>query len=154
MKKIQILLLITILTVFFGSNIVKAQSELIYKNGVLEYEKKITPNEVRFLMANDSIALSKYNTGRTLHTTGEIIFYSGIFYMAVWELSALLSGRSRDNYTQLIIGASGSVIGILIGLWGESKIKKSLEIYNTNLNNNVSVCFGLTKNGIGLNVRF
>ena len=150
----QILVLIAITIALLGSNVVKAESELIYKNGVQEYGKEITPNEVRFLMANDNEALSKYNTGRTLHITGEVIFYSGIFYMAVWELSALLAGRSRDNYTQLIIGASGSVIGVLIGLWGESKIKKSLEIYNANLNNNVSVCFGLTKNGVGLNVRF
>jgi len=72
-----------------------------------------------------------------------------------WDLVARLGGGEGNN-TLLIVGASGTVVGVVMELIGKNKIKNSVELYNANPNNSktVSVNFGLTQNGVGLNVRF
>jgi len=153
-KKLQTLFIVAIATLL-ASNIAVAQTELTYKNGVFQSGKELKPKQVRELMTNNSDALSKYNTGRTLFITGQVIAYPCAFLFG-FDLGGRLAGGGSDDYTLLIVGASGTVVGLVIAFIGESKIKNSVELYNANLNNNktVSVNFGLTQNGVGLNVRF
>ena len=164
-KQIAIILVAFILC---ASANVNAQTELIYNAGVYQNNIKLKPKEVRELMRDDSIALSKYKSGRVIYITGKCIFYpflipvgvGGFFIIA--GIGGAGSGTLLGNELYYAIGASSMVIGglgMFIGYMvydsGERKMKQAVKLYNTNINSNkVSVNFGLTGNGVGVNVRF
>jgi hypothetical protein len=59
--------------------------------------------------------------------------------------------------TLLIVGASGTAVGLITQLIGESKIKKSVLLFNSKANSNtvpVEVSFGFTQTGLGLDIQF
>ena len=143
-----------------------AQTELIYDGGVYQNNIKLTTEEVKELMKGDSSALSKYRSGKTQYAIGQHIFYPAIFSLGtglyVVILESMFEGsflynadKMKMGLTLMAIGGVGMIIGHLIYNGGANKMKEAVKIYNTNINNNkVSVNFGFTGNGIGLNVRF
>ena len=150
MKRILIL---TAIAVLFGAVNLSAQSELTYKSGnVLQNGLELKPKQVRVLMADHNDALKSYNAGRAFTITGRVFSYPGAFLFG-WDLGTRLGGGEGDD-TLLIIGASGAVVGLLIELYGMSKVKKSVSLYNSKPSNNTQISFGFTPTGIGFNVQF
>ena len=134
---------------------VSAQPELIYKGGVLQNGTKLTAEQVREVMSGNSEALELYNSGRSIFVTGQVISYPCAFLLG-WDLGTRLGG-GKGNGTLLTVGAVGTVVGLIIGLSGESKIKESVSLYNSKASNNAlsyRVNFGFTQTGVGLSMRF
>ena len=138
-----------------------AQSELIYKSqawsnkngGTFQNGTKLSPNEVREVMSGNSEALKSYNSGRGLLITGCVVAYP-CAAMLGWDLGTR-TGGGKGNGTLLAVGATGTVVGIIMGFCGEGKMKKSVQLYNSKANNNtVSYQFGFTQTGVGFSMRF
>ena len=134
---------------------VSAQSGLTYKGGVWQDETKLKAAQVRGVMSENSEALNLYNSGRSLSVTGQVIAYPCAFLFG-FDLGTRLGG-GEGNGTVLAVGAVGTVVGLIIGMSGEKKIKNSVLLYNSKASaNSVSyqVNFGFTPTGVGLSVRF
>ena len=139
---------------------VSAQSELIYKNelfqnGVFQNGTKLNVGQVRTAMSGNSEALALYNSGRTLYVAGCVIAYPCAFLLG-WDTGARLGG-GKGNGTLLAVSATGTVVGLIMGLSGERKMKKSIQLYNSNASINAlsyQINFGFTQTGIGLSMQF
>jgi len=142
---------------------VSAQSELIYKSqawsskngGTFQNGTKLSPSKVREVMSGNSEALKSYNSGRALLITGCVVAYP-CAAMLGWDLGTR-TGGGKGNGTLLTVGATGTVVGIIMGFCGEGKMKKSVQLYNSKMSNNTvsyQVNFGFTQTGVGLNMRF
>ena len=134
---------------------VYAQSELTYKNGVLQNGVKLKAEQVRKVMSGNSEALELYNSGRSLSVTGSVIAYPCAFLLG-FDLGTRLGG-GEGNGAVLAVGAVGTVVGLLVGSSGEKKIKNSVLLYNSKAGSNTVACrvnFGFTPTGVGLSVRF
>ena len=153
-------LFITCVTLCFS---VSAQSELTYKSqawsnkngGTFQNGTKLSPSKVREIMSGNSEALKSYNSGRALLITGCVISYP-CAAMLGWDLGTR-TGGGKGNGTLLAVGATGTVVGIIMGFCGEGKIKKSVSLYNSKAGGNTVAClvnFGFTPTGVGLSVRF
>lgn len=72
-----------------------------------------------------------------------------------WKLGNVLAGGDV-NTAAMILGGTGFVTSIILGAVGDSKIKKSIQIYNSNNERSVghSLNFGLTNIGVGLCFKF
>jgi len=151
--------LIIIALIMCASANLNAQTELIYNGGVYQNNIKLLPKEVKELFKDDSVALSKYKSGRIFYITGKCIFYPSAIYTGLSLCGLFIVIPDRMGMTILAvntaIGGAGMLIGYLIYNSGTNKMKNAVNIYNTNINNNkVSVNLGLTENGIGMNIRF
>ena len=121
---------------------VSAQSELTFKSqawsnkngGTFQNGAKLKPNQVREVMSGNSEALKSYNSGRALLITGCVIAYP-CAAMLGWDLGTR-TGGGEGNGTLLAVGATGTVVGIIMGFCGEGKMKKSVQLYNSKMNNN------------------
>ena len=137
-----------------------AQSELTYKsevfqNGIFQNGTKLKAYQVRKVMEENNEALALYNSGRPMFVMGQVIAYPCAFLLG-FDLGTRLGG-GEGNGTLLVIGATGTVAGLIIGLIGESKIKTSVSLYNSKANENTASCqvdFGLTPTGVGICMRF
>lgn len=131
-------------------------NELTYKNGVCKNSQKLSPHEVRAIYANDAEALRVYNNGRSLGIAGYVVGIPCAFVFG-WDLGARLAGGD-GNVAMLSVGIAGTVLGITMGLIADSNIKKSVNIYNSNLKGKTAVCkidFGVTRSGnIGMTINF
>ena len=126
--------------------------QLTYKSGGTVYNsenKKLTPDEVRSLLANNSQALSLYNSGRNKKTWGNVLFYGGlglvtanlVVGMNTDNTTTSYSGNGyypsaqseRANKTTKIIGGALLVASIPIKIGYPKKIKSALEKYNNGL---------------------
>ena len=151
----KIFLLIISITFSIG---VFAQSELNYKNGVWQNGEKIYPTKVRTLMAKSDEALGLYNSGRTLYVAGQVIAFPCAFLVG-WDLGARLAGGEGSNVL-LASGAVGTVIGIVMSVAGEGKMKKSVSLYNaakTEKKEQViiqEINLGMTRSGVGIIISF
>ena len=162
MKMKKQIIIITIAFILCANANINAQTKLIYDGGVYQNDIKLKPKEVRELFKNDSVALSKYKSGRIFYVTGKCIFYPSVALTGL-GLYILIDNEAKNGWTLrraagiaiTVDGVLGMFIGYLIYNSGTNKMKQSVELYNGNLNSNkVSVNLGLTGNGVGLNVRF
>jgi len=137
-----------------------AQSELSYRNGVWQNGSKITPDQVRTLMAKNKEALAQYNTGRGLFIAGPIIAIPAAFLVG-WDLGTRLAKKEGNN--ALLIGSvAGSFLGLVMSLVGEEKMKNAVSLYNATKPEPKKEQFiiqqinlGLTQTGgVGVSVRF
>jgi len=130
------------------------QSELSYDNGVRQNRAKLTSEQVRTVMADNSKALQLYNNGRALYTAGQLLACPGAFLLG-WDIGTRLSG-GEGNGTLIIVGAAGMAFGLVMATLGENKIKTSVQLYNSKANNSLSyqINFGFTQTGVGLSLRF
>ena len=134
---------------------VSAQTELTYKNGVLQNGTKLNAEQVRAVMSGNNEALELYNSGRSLFVVGQVISYP-CAAMLGWDLGTRLGGGNGSG-TLLAVGAVGTAVGLIIGASGEKKIKNSVSLYNSKARSNLvsyQVNFGFTQTGVGLSVRF
>jgi len=134
---------------------VSAQTELTYRNGVLQNGVKLKAAQVREVMSGNSEALELYNSGRSLSVAGQVIAvpFAAIFG---YDLGTRLGG-GEGNGTLLAVGAVGTAVGLIIGLSGDKKIKNSVSLYNSKaISSSVSyqINFGFTSTGVGLSMRF
>ena len=132
-----------------------AQSELIYNNGVFQNGTKLKAEQVKGAMSDNSEALALYNSGRSLFVVGQVIAYPSAFLLG-FDLGTRLGG-GEGNGTVLAVGAVGTVVGLIIGLSGEKKIKNSVLLYNSKASNSAvpyQINFGFTQTGVGLGIRF
>lgn len=130
------------------------ESELSYNNGVWQNGTKIKPDQVMRIMSGKSEALQQYNSGRSLNIAGQIIAYPCSFLLG-WDLGTRIGG-GEGNDVLLGVGASGIVIGLIMSLYGESKMKTAVQLYNSKISNTVSyqINFGFTQTGVGLCMNF
>jgi hypothetical protein len=82
--------------------------------------------------------------------------FSGLIANIAINSSKDEEGSRKASITGLTISGSLFIAAIVTVSAGKSKIRKSVEIYNSSLNKPVSykLDFGLQENGIGLAVRF
>jgi len=134
------------------------QSNQLYKKGlwqnsVWQDDKRIKPSQIKTLMSTNNEALLQYKGGRSLLVTGQIIGGIG-GVMLGWDLGNRVSGE-EGNAILLGVGAVGFSAGMIMIFSGLNKMNKSLELYNSRINNNVSyqINLGLTQTGIGLTMK-
>ena len=139
---------------------VSAQSELTYKSevfqsGIFQGGTKLNANQVKEVMSGNNEALGQYSSGRTLFVLGQVISYP-CAAMLGWDLGTR-TGGGKGNGTLLAVGAVGTVVGLIMGLSGEKRIKNSVLLYNSKVSNNTvsyQVNFGFTQTGVGLSMCF
>jgi hypothetical protein len=145
-KKITIFMLLATVATF--------SQQLTYKSGGVVYNsdnKKLSTNEVRTLLANNSEALSLYNAGRNKKTWGNVLFYGGLGLVATNLIvsantdNTTVSSYNNNPYssasvqsepanmTVAIIGGILLVASIPIKIGFPKKIKAALSKYNTGL---------------------
>ncbi|MFB3386311.1 hypothetical protein [Flavobacterium sp. LAR06] len=126
--------------------------QLTYRSGGTVYNsenKKLKPDEVRLLLANNSEALALYNSGRNKKTWGNVLFYGGLGLVATNlvigmnsdNITATYSGNGyyaspqseRTNMTAAIIGGALLIASIPIKIGYPKKIKSALEKHNVGL---------------------
>ena len=144
-----------ILAVVLTANFAQAQSELTYKGNVMQDGTRLTPANVREIMSENSEALKTFNSGQALGTVGNV--FGGVGGGLIgWDLGARLGG-GEGNGTLLAIGAVVTGVGLGFALIGYAKVKKSVTLYNSKLNDNsvsYQINFGFTQTGIGFSMRF
>ena len=150
----RIILLIAGITLCFS---LSAQGELTLRGGNISQDgTRLSPEQVRAVMADNSEALAQFNRGRSLAITGQVIAYPSAFLLG-WDTGTRLGGGEGNN-TLLAIGAVGTAVGLGIVFLGERNIRSSVSLFNSSKANNDAISyqvnFGLTQNGIGFAVVF
>lgn len=137
---------------FLMLTLVGYSQQLTYKSGGTVYNsenKRLTPDEVRKLMNNNSEALTLYNSGRNKKTWGNVLFYGGLGLVTANLVVGMNTDNSitsyggngyypsvkseRTNMTAAIIGGALLVASIPIKIGYPKKIKSALEKYNNGL---------------------
>jgi len=132
---------------------------LIAKKGAVKQNGKyLTKYDVRTIMANNSEALQFYNSGKNLILIGDVSGYVGLGVIVV---AAIVEnkGNFKEN-SAAMVGVVGGVALLATSMTftftGRSKIKKSVNQYNSDLNKPMSykIDFGINQNGIALTLNF
>lgn len=162
---------------FLTLSLTAFSQQLTYKSGGTVYNaenKRLSSDEVRQLLANNSEALSLYNAGRSKKTWGNVLFYGGIGLVATNLIIGMNTDNSTTSYpgngyypsvkseptnmTAAIIGGALIVASIPIKIGFPKKIKSALSKYNDGLVNNYKPAPKTTllasTNQIGLRIEF
>lgn len=130
------------------------------KRYVLLDGKPQSNKAVRTIMEDNPEALRFYDSGKRLLKTSNGCLYGCIFSSLISNI-AINGAKDKDakmkaSVTGLAISGSLFIAAIVTVSSGKSKIRKSVDLYNSSLNNPVSykLDFGLQENGIGLALRF
>jgi hypothetical protein len=156
MKK---LLIITCLFISFFT----FSQELNYKTGgrIFNSEgEKMSPKEVRELLAKQPGMLQFYNNGRGQKTMGNILFYGGL--IAIPTEFLIKAGENSNNYPTILTYLSiGSILlSIPIKAGYTKKIKTVVKDYNKELSKKDTslqidqINFVTNQNGVGLKITF
>jgi hypothetical protein len=162
MKKIIVLLLIFLPIIGFSQDL------LTYKSGGRIYNQtnqKLSSDEVRSLMAQNSEGLKLYNAGKSKQTVGNIMLYGGISTVAINHYSILQNAKNKgainsDRNIPYIIGAGLILTAIPIKIGFSKKIKKAVNLINEDIKNpkngfNIeSTNFISNSNGVGISLTF
>lgn len=164
-----------ITALFLMLSLASFSQQLTYKSGGAVYgsdNKKLSPDEVRKLMANNSEALSLYNEGRNKKTWGNVLFYGGIGLVATNLILGMTTHNSavsgsgsyttvkseRTDMTAAIIGGALIVASIPIKIGYSNKIKSALTKYNNgvaeNYLRNAKTTLISSRNQIGFRIEF
>lgn len=153
-KSLVALLLLTSLFSF--------SQQLTYKSGGNIFDsnnKKISPSEVRQLLADKPGLLNLYNEGRTKKTVGNVLLIGGLGLI----VGDLANGATRDVVypTALTyLGVASFIIAIPVKIGFSKKIKTVVEDYNKQLVNNdskikiESMSLYTNQNGLGIQMTF
>ena len=84
-----------ITTLFLVMTIAGFSQQLTYRSGgnVYEGDNKLSSDQVRSVLANNSEALSLYNGGRNKKTWGNVLFYGGTSLV----VANLVVGLTKDD---------------------------------------------------------
>lgn len=155
--KTNTLLLLLLLTTFYSFS-----QQLKYNShgGVYNSENiKLSPNEVRELLADNQNLLKLYNSGRSKKTVGNIFLFGGLGLIA----ADLASGLFSDSQYPTALTAAGTVfviIGIPVKIGYSKKIKTVVLEYNKQLVYNEpkinieDISLLANKNGVGFQITF
>ena len=157
-----------IFIVIFFPIICFSQDQLTYKSGGRIYNsdnQKLTGDDVRSMMAQNSEELKLYNAGKSKQTVGNIMLYGGIATVAINHYSILQNAKNKgainsDRNIPYIIGAGLIITAIPIKIGFSKKIKKAVTLINEGLKNpktsfNIeSTNFISNSNGLGISITF
>ncbi|HLF53176.1 hypothetical protein [Flavobacterium sp.] len=153
-KSLVALLLLTSLFSF--------SQQLTYKSGGNIFDsnnKKISPSEVRQLLADKPGLLNLYNEGRTKKTVGNVLLIGGLGLI----VGDLANGATRDVvYPAALtyLGVASFIIAIPVKIGFSKKIKTVVEDYNKQLVNNdskikiESMSLYTNQGGLGIQMTF
>lgn len=135
------------------------ENPLIAKKGIVKQNgKSLTKKEVQSFMITNSDALELYNSGKNLCTSGEIIAGAGL---GIILIAAVVEnkGNFKDNSAAMvgvIGGAACLATSMTVTFTGRSKIKKSVALYNSGIQNQQSykIDVGINQNGIAFTMNF
>ena len=117
-------------------------------------EQQLSYAQVRSLYTEHPKALAKYDGGKFLRTTGVIVLTPSTLLLTI-GIGAVLTG---ENINMPVVAASGVgvIFGILMMSSGNSAIKKSVKIYNSEIENKkaFSINLALSQDGFGISMKF
>lgn len=173
MKNTIILLSLIIINITF------AQQTYIFGNGgsIFQNGVKISPDQIRTLLAEDQKTLEIYNIGRTKKTAGNVFIYGGIAtVLTKFLIDATTTPKNTttpSNYygavnvvqedkrtsTGYLIGGALLVSGCIIKGGFSKKIRKTVTSMNQNQINKKTTSIDsssiiLNDNGIGMSFTF
>lgn len=132
-----------------------AKKKNVYLDGVVQ-----APRSVKLIMEDQPEALRLYESGRKLYRLSTscafgVMITSFIFTQSV-NKKETSEEKIRAGVPGLIIDGGFIVAAIIMSASGKSKIRSSVNMYNSSLNKPVSykLDFGLQENGIGLALKF
>jgi len=130
-----------------------AKRGIVRQNGIV-----IRKNEVRSIMTDNSNALNLYNSSQKLILVGDILGYAGLGVVIV---AAIVENKgSFSDNSAAMVGVIGGVAclgtSMVVTFSGRSKVKKSVEMYNSDLKkySSYEIGVGITGNGIALVINF
>jgi len=116
--------------------------------------RRLTHLEIKSLFLNNSNAEDLYLSGRSLKAFGGVLIYPSI----VIALSGVLLSVNGEeiNMTMMAISGVGVILGVFMSGSGNTKIRKSIDLYNTEISpsSQVQLDFGIQAHGIGLALKF
>ncbi len=162
MKRKLLLLLLLTSTSLFSQKLLKINSASnVELNGV-----RLTSDQVRDVLKNNSWALENYNTGKTLNTVGSVslglgigfFLGNGIYNLSHSNSSEISYGDDSDSGTSafFVIGGVFIAAGTILKIVGNNQAKKSMEDYNEMESKAAKKEISLTvgSNGLGLALKF
>ena len=119
--------------------------------------KELKKDEIRTILSNEPVALSAYNSGKTLRVMGTIVSIGGATCSLIGFLSTDFSkGGSISPW--IWVGLGLTTASIVLDLSGLSSIKSAVNTYNNAQHKQLattSLSFGLTRSGgIGFSLNF
>ena len=122
-------------TFLFLCSLQSYSQKLVYNsNGnILNSEnQKISPNQVRALLANNEKLLADYNAGRSKKTAGNILLYGGLGMFLTSSMIPLYNGKPV-SIALPIVGLASIIIAIPVKIGFSKKIKNVVTDYNNQL---------------------
>ncbi len=140
-----------------SSDLLTVKARYVYKDGM-----KVSPRNVKDIMEDDPESLKLYENGYKLCKMSNACPVGIILVSTVSSLTANRYEEQSDRMKILIpaLAVDGALIvaSIILSSSGKSKIRQSVELYNSRINQpgplSVSVMPSITGNGIGLVVKF
>jgi hypothetical protein len=132
-----------------------AKKKNVYLNGVVQ-----APRSIRLIMEDQPEALRQYESGRKLCRLGNSCAYGVMITSFVFSQIVNKKETSEEKIHAgipgLVIDGGFIVAAIIMTVTGKSKIRNSVNLYNSSLSKPVSykLDFGLQTNGIGLALKF
>lgn len=154
MKSILTVLMLCCLQIGFAQLTYESNGNVTDLSG-----SRVSPTEVRSLLAQQTQLLKIYNAGRVKKTAGNILLVGGAGLMA----TDLMVGLNADvTYPSALtfIGAAAVIIAIPVKIGFAKKIRNSVEGYNKQLTqsessfkiDDLSIC--TNQNGVGFRLTF
>ena len=140
-----------------SSELLTVKARYVFKDGM-----KVSPRNVKDIMEDDPESLKLYENGYKLCKMSNACPVGIILVSTVSSLTANRYEEQSDRMKILIpaLAVDGALIvaSIILSSSGKSKIRQSVELYNSRINQpgplSVSVMPSITGNGIGLVVKF
>jgi len=138
---------------------VVGRQPLTYKNGfwgvtIRQGSIKLSTSDIKRLYSNNAVALSKYEAGKALNGMATFAGITGGLALGYYFVSQG-NGEEIDN-SVVVIGAVSLLANIIMNISGNKMIKKSVDIFNSDMNasSSLSINFGTAQNGIGFSLMF
>ncbi|MDR6299916.1 hypothetical protein [Mesonia maritima] len=148
MKKICLTMLLFLVATFCYSQEKLGREELDISSGYFIGNKEVPKREFKNVLSTNEKAYKEFKRGKFYNTTGIIVGTASTVYLGI------TIGSGEDVETEEYVGGGlGLLGGLLLIIGGKSLINKSVETYNSSLEE-VTFQLGATKDGIGLTVNF
>ena len=140
-----------------SSGLLTVKARYVYKDGM-----KVSPRNVKDIMENDPESLQLYEKGYKLCKMSDACPVGILLVSSVSSLTAIRYEEQSDRIKIVVpaLAVDGALIvaSIVLSKSGKSKIRQSVDLFNSGNNQqgplSVSVMPSLTRNGIGLVVKF
>jgi len=163
MKKTALLFLLVLPLLNFAQDTLTCKSNGRVFNS---NQQKLTSEEVKSLLVNNTEALHLYNIGKTKQTLGSILLYGGMSTVVIKHItminkhSGTNSLNADTNNVMYFVGGAMVIIAIPIKLGFSKKIKRAVALINEDLKkpntgfNIESTSFISNSNGFGISITF